>query len=240
MTTTPQLHVGHATHASGLSIFPVWTDLTPPTDPIPTALPVEATVGELPTGSEVDKLQRINPTDTVFLLPGGTLFDGGWQHRVLTNTVLVEGAARMSLDVRCVEQGRWNGDTTQRVAARRAPLAVRGARRGIHLGADPAPRQRADQGDIWNRVAHYETRLGGSASNSMVEVAARVSAQLPGVLDRVPVLPGQQGVIIGIGGWPALVEVFDHPTTLADQWTSIIGGVLADAVMAQDPQPSCP
>lgn len=236
MNITPQLHVGRANHVGPLSVFPVWTDLAPPDRPIPTALPPGATVGEMPDGSQVAKLRLNNPTGSIFMLPGGTTFGAGWQHRVLTTSVLVEGPMQMDLDVRCVEQGRWNGGTSQRVGTRRAPLAVRGALRGIRRTDNPGGNERADQADVWSRVQRYEATLGASPSRSMVEVAASVEAHLPLVLEALRVLPGQQGVIIGIGGRPALVEVFDHPATLADQWAAIIGGVLADAAMAPSQQ----
>ena len=55
-------------------------------------------MGELADGSEVERLALTNPTDTVFLLPGGVVFDGGWQHRVLVRSVLVDARSELDLD----------------------------------------------------------------------------------------------------------------------------------------------
>ncbi len=222
-------HVGSATHVGPLSIFPVWTDAPTPPRAARTSLPRGARIEELPDGPEVETLRLSNPTSTSFLLPGGTLFDGGWQHRVLVHSVLVAERTDLDLDVRCVEQGRWDGTAEQRMHRRRAPLAVRGALRGLRV--DRHANQRADQGDVWSRVQRYEQSHGSSASASLVEVTDRLDAVLGEVLSAVRVLPGQRGVLIGIGGHPVLLEVFDHPGTLESQWEAIVGGVLADAAL---------
>ena len=36
-------------------------------------------------------------------------------------------------------------------------------------------------------------------------------------------------MLIGIGGHPALLEVFDHPETLVENWEGILGSVWMDA-----------
>ena len=65
----------------------------------------------------------------------------------------------------------------------------------------------------------------------MLRAAARTEGPLDEVLAELRVLPGQRGILIGIGGHPALLEVFDHPATLAEQWSALIGGVMADATL---------
>ena len=230
MVTAPVNHVGSPTHVGPLSVFPVWTDAPVPRHALRTSLPKGATIDEVAEGSVVERLSLHNPTDSMFLLPGGSVFDGGWQHRVLVHSVLADARTDVDLDVRCVEQGRWDGTGQQRLHGRRAPLAVRGALRGIRTDRQPLGRAgRADQGDVWNRVHRYERTMGSSASSSLVEVTDRLEDQAGDVLARLQPLPGQRGVLIGIGGHPVVLEVFDHPRTLTRQWGAIITSVLADA-----------
>lgn len=229
MVEAPALHVGSATHVGPLSTFPVWTDAPTPPRAMRTSLPRGARIEEMPDGPAVDTLRLRNPTSKSFLLPGGTLFDGGWQHRVLVHSILVPMQTDLDLDVRCVEQGRWDGNAKQRLHRRRAPLAVSGALRGLRTNRQAD--RRADQGDVWSRVQRYERSHGSSPSASLVEVTDRLDTLLGEVLAAVRVLPGQRGVLIGIGGHPVLLEVFDHPRTLESQWEAIIGGVLADAAL---------
>jgi len=276
MINSPVHHLGSPTHVGPLSVFPIWTDAPVPRRATRATLPKGATIDEMSGGSQVERLSLANPTDKAFLLPGGSVFDGGWQHRVLVHGVLVDAFTDLELDVRCVEAGRWRGEGRQRLHQRRAPLAVRGALHGIRHDR-PAPRSPgysprhtehldprtgythprsdddfristahsddqfgygdvafadvANQADVWSRVTRYERTMGASPSSSLVEVADKLDDQADGILERLPLLSGQRGVLIGIGGHPVVMEVFDHPRTLARQWEGIVTGVLADAAL---------
>lgn len=244
MTTTPMIHLGVATEVGPLTVFPVWTDAPRAARALRTSLPKGTKVGELESGSSVERLQLHHPGPKAFLLPGGTIFGGGWQHRALVHGVVVEQPVDLDLDVRCVEQLRWNGDGDQRVHQRRAPIGVQGALRGIRAdhgdqtryesGRAPHPTrdELADQDEVWRRVQRYSPVLGASASLSLVEFTDVLDDGLDDLLGRVPLLDGQRGVLIGVAGHPAVLEVFDHPRTLAGQIRAILGGVLADAAMA--------
>jgi hypothetical protein len=89
--------------------------------------------------------------------------------------------------------------------------------------------RRGDQGEVWRRVASYQ-ELGASATGSLLPaLEGPRTTDLVTELGRLAPLPGQRGVLIGIAGHPALLEVFDHPTLLADQWEPILTSVAADA-----------
>jgi hypothetical protein len=181
----------------------------------------------------VPELKVTNPGTAPVLLVEGALLEGGWQHRVLAHSVLIGAHDDATVEVRCVEQRRWGGDRTQHLGSRTAPLAVRGALRGIRTGV---PRQAehlhsADQHDVWTRVAHYERSYGRSDTSSLVEVQTNLDNQVQEVLNAARPLPAQRGVLIGIAGHPVLLEVFDHPQTLIDQWDAILSSVAMDALL---------
>jgi ARG and Rhodanese-Phosphatase-superfamily-associated Protein domain len=164
----------------------------------------------------------------------GALFGGGWQHRVLAGSVLVGARTEVEVDVRCVEQRRWGGGHDQRLLAQRAPLAVRGALRGLRREDDrfaAEETRHSDQSDVWERVQHYEHSHGASRTSSLVEVQGGLDRQVAAILDQVRPLPAQRGVLIGVDGHPALLEVFDHPDTLAAQWDAILASVAMDALL---------
>lgn len=50
------------------------------------------------------------------------------------------------------------------------------------------------------------------------------------MLKRVRPLPGQTGVLVGVGGQPLALEVFDHPQTLQEQFEAIVRAACLDAV----------
>lgn len=62
-------------------------------------------------------------------------------------------------------------------------------------------------------------------------MTAVLEPRVDDVLAAIPLLDGQRGILVGVGGHPALLEVFDHTRTLAEQIPAILGGVLADAML---------
>jgi hypothetical protein len=235
MLPTPTIHLGSPTQVGPLTVFPVWTDAPVPERPLRTTVPRSARIGEVDGGAVVERLTVHNPTAKSFLLPAGGIFEGGQQHRVVLHSVVVGAESRLDLDVRCVEQGRWSGGQRQRLHRRRAPLAVRGALSGIVARGDARRGHhptRGDQGRVWDQVSRYEERVGRSHTGSLLEATARAEEDLVRALDGLRPLLGQRGVLIGIGGHPALLEVFDHPKLLASEWAPILTGIAADAVFA--------
>lgn len=236
MNRLPHLHVGAPTRAGPLSVFPIWTD-APVAGPrlYTLTLRAGATVSELAGGPAVNHLAVSNPGPKQLLLLEGTLLDGGWQHRTLVRDVLVPAGASRTLEVMCVEQGRWHGTGAQRLRRAAAPLAVRGALRGIRRETPLTGRESgrgADQQDVWARVRRYERAHGASATGSLVDVQERTARLVEPIVHSVRPLFGQRGVLIGVAGHPVLVEVFDHPRTLAEQWTAVLTAVALDAVGA--------
>lgn len=236
---SPTIHLGAPAQVGGLTLFPVWTDQPQPRRPIRTTTPRKAVITEIGDGPSVAQLHLANPTDTTFVVLEGLLITGGWQHRVATHDVLVAAHSELVLDVRCVEHGRWRGAQSHGSDGRRAPLAVRGALRGVRTDRDAAPRgasahARADQSDVWARVSTYEAAYGSSPTSSLIDVIDTVERARP-VDHEIPrPLPGQRGVLVGVDGHPAALEIFDHPHTLERQWDSLVRGWLADAARSRD------
>ncbi|MGC5020757.1 ARPP-1 family domain-containing protein [Micromonospora sp. DT47] len=236
MNALPALHLGAPTQAGPLTVFPVWTDAPIAPTACRTSLPADVRIDELPT-PVVGKLRVTNPGGTPLLLLEGALLDGGWQHRVVTRSMLVDPQGRQDVQVACVEQNRWAGGKVQRLARHRAPLAVRGALRGLRAETPGVRGTNVDQGDVWRRVSRYERDLGNSPTSSLVDLQNRQATELKTILTKTRPLYGQRGVLIGAAGHPVLLEVYDDPQTLAEQWEALLSAVALDARLAP-PQPT--
>jgi len=226
------LHLGAGTMAGPLTVFPIWTDApVARRRPYATTLADGGAVTEAAGGPSVGGVTVTNPGPRPLLLFEGTVLDGGWQHRAIVHDVLVPAGVPLDVPVACVEQGRWHGSTTQRTSRRQVPLAVRGALRGIRREVAAGTRSTGvDQGDVWRRVSRYERVYGGSATSSLVDVQDRAAREVDALVVGLRPLYGQRGVLVGVAGHPVLLEVFDHPRTLAEQWDAIVRAVALDAV----------
>nr|MDP9460039.1 hypothetical protein [Actinomycetota bacterium] len=145
------------------------------------------------------------------LLLAGELLGGGMQHRALTGTTLLAPARPTVLPVVCVEAGRWHGQVRHRRQARRAPFAV-------------LPRaDRSDvQNKVWRRVRRYEAVAGPPATESLVERLDRAESTARDLVRDLRPLAGQRGLLVGIAGWPAWLELFDSERALRVHWPGLL------------------
>lgn len=227
----PELHVGHSQGTLGpLTLFPIWTD-APLAQNRRYRLPESGHVGlvnEHEDGPRVQELVLDNPgADPLLVLEGMTL-DGGWQHRVLTMSILAAPRQRTQIPVRCIEQSRWQGERLQRFSTFDAPLRMRATLRTLDEDI-PGRAGEPDQGRVWDRVAAYERSAGVSTpTHSLHDMQRAASGTLENELPGVRPLPGQRGVIVAVSGHPVLAEITDHPETLADRWDALLSGLALD------------
>src|SRR3954453_14534673 len=206
----PTLHVGQGTHLGAVTVFPVWTD-GGELRGLDTGTAAQVEVAEREGAPVVGELVLTNRGSGPALLLGGELLEGGWQHRALNHDVVLLPGQKMVASVSCVEQGRWHGGAGQIRRARRASVMVRSAQ------AMPSDGHRQQQ--VWERVARYDAAYGASATASYVDhldrrgalaatSVADPDARLARRLLGVRALAGQRGVLIGLGGQPAFLELF--------------------------------
>ncbi len=214
--TIPRLHVGAGTTVGSLTVFPVWVE-----GPSVHGLHWSGsrlTIGELDHGPSVGQLQVTNGSSRPAVLLEGDVVEGGWQNRMLAASSLLPAGATGVVSARCVEQGRWDGMGRHRTNGRRAAYSVAAARRS----ADGL----ADQGDVWQRVGRFEELYGSTPSASLTDHLRRLPAP------RIPVVEGQRGVIIGIGGQVVAAEIFGRTHGLLSRWDGIIAAAWLDAQRA--------
>lgn len=229
----PGMHVGRGQRYGNLTWFPIWTD----------AAVIERDYITKPAAGQVAVVEQANPTVGVIeienngskpvLLIEGDLLEGGWQHRALTQTVLVAANSTSTLPVVCVEAGRWGGASVQRLGKKSAPVGVRRAMRGLSKNDQGVFNQAAaDQSAVWDSVRAYSA-LNNKArpTESLVEVQDEIEAEIAALkLDKPEALLGQRGVLIAIGGKPLALELFDHPDTLAERLETLLDAYLPQSL----------
>jgi len=245
----PTLHVGHGAHLGALSVFPIWTD-APTVSGLDTGLSARVRVDEREGSPVVGELVLSNEGTKPALLVAGELFEGGWQHRALNHDILLAAGQQLVASVSCVEHGRWQGATAQVRRSRRASMMVRSAQ----TIADQGDRQ----GQVWDRVARYDIAFGASPTASYVDhlnrraapgvgeddnglTGGQVSgqqAELAAGIKRIRPLLGQRGVLIGLGGQPAFVELFASTSGLRRHLSGLLEAAAIDAaLLTAEPTP---
>lgn len=213
----PQLHVGSGYRFGNLTWFPVWTDAPLAARKYSTAAGLAFKVAEAPQAS-VPTLQVENEADLDLLLLEGMILEGGWQHRALTQSIVIPARSVEQIPVVCVEQSRWGGSSQQAAGKKVAPAAVRVAMRGLSRDQMGNVSQLGpDQSRVWSNVAEYQTRhKTNAATHSLADIQDELDGKAT-PLPAVQALPGQRGVVIAALGQPIAFELFDHPDTLAER-----------------------
>jgi hypothetical protein len=215
-----ELHVGRGISAGALTVFPVWngdggrrhysTDVD------------GLAVTELEGDPSVPELTAVNQGDKPVLVLEGHLFEGGWQHRMATKSVILAPGCPDVVEVACVEQRRWGGGTRQASRGRRATPFVRSGAHSVPVGHDA-------QGEVWRRVDTYRSH-DLDDTGSLVGHLDRAGDDVRRLTNSIRPLPGQAGVLVAIAGQPFMMEVFDDAQTLREQFDSIIAAAGLDAL----------
>ncbi|MDP1794695.1 MAG: hypothetical protein Q8K63_11235, partial [Acidimicrobiales bacterium] len=72
-----------------------------------------------------------------------------------------------------------------------------------------------------------QTYAASSPTSSVVEVFDQVDVSDALRAEIPKPLHGQRGVLVGVDGHPAMLEIFEHPRSLTQQWDALIDGLLA-------------
>lgn len=173
-------------------------------------------------GGSVPQVKISNLSRQAIFLMGGEILTGCRQDRILAQDILLApGTKNLLAPVFCVEQGRWHqtsrGFTSKQnlgTPALRAAAQKKGA---------------AAQSEIWERIASENMKMGvGSPTEAYQDAYENedVRAAIRGIEKKMKDAPFLQddtvGVVIGIGGEPASVDIFANPGLFAKQWPKIL------------------
>lgn len=193
-------------------------------------------VTEVSAGGSVPELafENLSADADVLLLDGEELV-GAKQNRVLNLTLLVGPGKRIVIPVSCVEQGRWRHESAEFAASGNALFA--GARAAKMAQVSESLRRegsrRADQGDVWARVAEKAEALDvRSSTGAMSEVFAARERERGAYERAFEAQPGQVGAVFVVHGAEPIVglELFDSASTFARCLPKILGSFVLEAI----------
>ena len=245
MTTLSQhLNLGEPQTAGPLAVFPVFGP-----DPVlvyrsfEQAAALGAFVKELDGGASVRDLVVGNPTDLPLLIYEGEEVLGAQQNRTFDSSVLVLAGSELTLDVSCVEQGRWDdsrhGERFVSSPQAADPSLRRTKRATANRHAAAGLAARADQGEVWAEVeSRLDAHAVGSVSSAMDDVYKARGYEIDDVAKHVHHVDGQVGALAFIGGEPAALDLVSRPEVFASLLPRLVRGYALDSLQAAPAEPS--
>jgi hypothetical protein len=83
----------------------------------------------------------------------------------------------------------------------------------------------AHQGAVWAEISEKEERFGArSKSSALHDLYASEASDIGAMVRAFPCPAGATGIAVAIGGKLIAVELFDAPSTLAEQWPRLVEG----------------
>lgn len=233
-----RIHVGQGLYdGRGMTIFPVWLESAPISGYC--WKPKHIAVSELNEDGVVNALTVRNTGSRPHFVLEGDIFEGGRQNRVLTRSLVLAHGESREVPVACVEEGRWSGARGHVGGRRRAPIGVRYGMSRTYSRLDSMDYSGWDagthvQGQVWDRIRRHEQQLGPVSGHSLIESMDRMESQYLNDEggDSLRPLPGQRGVIIGIGGYIATAEFFGHEDGLTSRWDALVTAARYESMAA--------
>ncbi|MGH0038283.1 MAG: ARPP-1 family domain-containing protein [Myxococcota bacterium] len=216
-------------------------DAGPPAAPAPEYVSLETAlaegaleVDEVSEDGSVPHVRVVNRGATAVLVLFGEELRGAKQNRVANATFLVPAQSDTTLDVSCVEQGRWQraegarfesglGVASHSLRARMAESVTASSLEGHGF--------RSDQAAVWDEV---EDRITHSRTDSRTRAYADYFESRRHEVDEVcaafhPV-PGQLGFVAMVADRVVGLEAIGRPAVFAASFTSLLRSYAIDAV----------
>ncbi len=183
-----------------------------------------------------------NAGNIPLLLFEGEELIGARQNRCLNLTIIVAAHTKIKAPVSCVEHGRWSyraGGRRFRAAEHHLFAAARREKvRSVSDNLRASGRAASDQGQVWEMIADKTRRMAAASETDAVDaVYEKHSLDLEGLLGSLAPEPAQVGVLVGIGGEVAGLDIVDHPETWQKVSRKILRSYGIDALESTEETP---
>jgi hypothetical protein len=203
--------------------------------------------------ASVNELSLINKSGKKLMLLAGEVIVGGKQDRIVQDDVVIPPVSvPISLNVFCVEHGRWSQRTSAEVSggggAPAPVIAPSGARKSENfysLGAVAHPTLRAaaqdkkQQSEVWKEVGENNAKLGtanGTDTYQQVYASKKVADSVESYVSALRgqmTGPGVVGVIVARNGEVVWADVFASPALFARYWPKLLKSYAVEALAEQ-------
>ena len=191
-------------------------------------------ITEISENGSVPELKLFNVTESYILLLDGEELEGAKQNRVLNTTLLVYPKSELKVPVSCTEQGRWN-----RVSAafqHSGKFLFRRARgnkmSSVHQSLKYGQGYRSNQSEVWKDISDLQSKRNiHSPTSAMKDIYDKEKDNLDDFLKAFPLIEGQCGIIVGLGGQVVGLEYLSSSDRYLDVHRQLIESYTMDALV---------
>ena len=190
-------------------------------------------ITEISENGSVPELKLFNLSESYILLLDGEELEGAKQNRVLNTTILVYPKSEMKVPVSCTEQGRWNRVSaafhdSEKIMFSRA----RGNKMSrVHQSLKYGEGYRSDQSEVWKDISDLQSKRNiHSPTSAMKDIYDKEKDNLDDFLKAFPVIGGQCGIIVGLGGHVVGLEYLSSSDCYLDVHSQLIESYTMDAL----------
>ena len=198
--------IGEPLQVDGFCVFPLFHRQEKTLDYIAMQYAIESRLlvaHEVSSSGSVGDLKVQNIADQLVLGIDGEELMGAKQNRILNTTILLAANQETTIPVSCTEQGRWSYTTMNFAPSDSfAPPRIRRDAKSTVTESLRAKRGfRADQGRVWDGVAHLAMEKGvRSPTGAMKDVVSSHLADYDRMLKDLPHRDGQHGLLVVYNG----------------------------------------
>ena len=191
------------------------------------------TITEISEYGSVPELKLFNMSESYILLLDGEELEGAKQNRVLNTTILVYPKSELNVPVSCTEQGRWNRVSaafhdSEKIMFSRA----RGNKMSrVHQSLKYGEGYRSDQSEVWKDISDLQSKRNiHSPTSAMKDIYDKEKDNLDDFLKAFPLIEGQCGFIVGLGGHVVGLEYLSSSDCYLDVHSQLIESYTMDAL----------
>jgi hypothetical protein len=173
-------------------------------------------------------------SESYILLLDGEELEGAKQNRVLNTTLLVPPKSELKVPVSCTEQGRWNQVSAafQHSGKFLFKRARENKMSSVHQSLKYGQGYQSNQSEVWNDISQLQHKRSiHSPTSAMKDIYDKEKGNLDDFLKAFPLIEGQCGIIVGLGGQVVGLEYLSSSDRYLDVHRQLIESYTMDALV---------
>ena len=191
-------------------------------------------ITEISENGSVPELKLFNTSESYILLLDGEELEGAKQNRVLNTTLLVPPKSELKVPVSCPEQGRWNQVSAafQHSGKFLFKRARENKMSSVHQSLKYGQGYQSNQSEVWNDISQLQYKRSiHSPTSAMKDIYDKEKGNLDDFLKAFPLIEGQCGIIVGLGGQVVGLEYLSSSDRYLDVHRQLVESYTMDALV---------